>query len=223
MSHLSVIDFVEAGRKSLSDKNYWSALSIALMLPSICSRMCFADSFDKYKNFKWNDKNDYSKGKTYTTWKDKECYVDFCNLIMRVDTIQKGQFVSNAPDGYLRAILGNKYGELLYDLRCDIIHAGIINIYDDDKKICLMLGESLAATDLSKYRLIPIRDLCGIIFSYIETWYNKFKQYPQKYTYVFDIENNKDDELLFEKLCLDDRADYLKHEFEKEILQREIE
>ena len=32
--------------------------------------------------FKWYDKNDHSKGKIYTDWKDKDCYVDWCNEYM---------------------------------------------------------------------------------------------------------------------------------------------
>lgn len=37
MSFFSIKDFITSGRKSLDDKNYWSALSVALMLPSMCS------------------------------------------------------------------------------------------------------------------------------------------------------------------------------------------
>ena len=221
MSYLNIPDFIEAGNKSLKDKNYWSALSIALMLPSICSRICFANC-DKYKNYKWNDKNDHNKGKTYTGWKDKECYIDFCNLIMRGDIEQNGETISNAPDEYLISILGDKYSELLYSLRCDILHSGTVNIYDDDKGIYLMLGESLSARDLSKYRIIPIKDLCERIFDYIKIWYDNYNFWgiPLKDTCVFDIENNADDKLLFEKLCSDDRAEYLKQKFEKENSER---
>lgn len=41
MSYFSILDFVKSGKKSLVDKNYWSALSVALMLPSMCSRIMF--------------------------------------------------------------------------------------------------------------------------------------------------------------------------------------
>lgn len=79
MSYFSIKDFIKAGEKSLKDGSYWSALSVALALPSMCSRIEFEDDKDTYMNFKWADKQDKSKGKIYTTWKDKECYVDFCN------------------------------------------------------------------------------------------------------------------------------------------------
>lgn len=39
MSYLNISSFIEAGKKSLEENNYWSALSIALMLPSMCSRL----------------------------------------------------------------------------------------------------------------------------------------------------------------------------------------
>ena len=57
MSYFSIADFIESGRKSLADKNYWSALSIALALPSMCSRVMFKD--DKYKDIKNGDSSGY--------------------------------------------------------------------------------------------------------------------------------------------------------------------
>ena len=41
MSLLTISNFIDAGMRSLEDKNYWSALSIALMLPSIWSRISY--------------------------------------------------------------------------------------------------------------------------------------------------------------------------------------
>lgn len=41
MSYFSIEDFIESGEKSLKDKNYWSALSVALALPSMCSRVMY--------------------------------------------------------------------------------------------------------------------------------------------------------------------------------------
>lgn len=63
MSYFSVKDFINSGQKALNDKNYWCALSVALALPSMCSRVAFANEKDEYMNSKWNDKNDHSKGK----------------------------------------------------------------------------------------------------------------------------------------------------------------
>ena len=44
MSFFSIKDFIDSGKKSLRDKNYWAALSVALMLPSMCSRLTYADT-----------------------------------------------------------------------------------------------------------------------------------------------------------------------------------
>ena len=38
MSYLLISDFVDAGKKAIKNNNYWGALAIALMLPSLCSR-----------------------------------------------------------------------------------------------------------------------------------------------------------------------------------------
>ena len=61
MSYFSIEDFIESGEKSLKDKNYWSALSVALALPSICSRVMYQG--DKYKGSDRNDIMDRSKKK----------------------------------------------------------------------------------------------------------------------------------------------------------------
>lgn len=204
MSYFSIMDFVQSGRKSLEDKNYWSALSVALMLPSMCSRIEFLNKKDKYMNFKWNEKSDmYSKGKTHTDWKDKDCYVDFCKEIMGCDS-------------WIIACLGSQFAEVLYQLRCDIVHAGVANIYADDKGVYLMLGECQILTELTKYRIIPVADLCNTLFNHIDIWCSTNSADNFKYTYVFDAEHSHDDRLLFDRLCDNDRADYLLEQFEKE-------
>ena len=215
MSYLTIESFIEAGRKSLKDKNYWSALSVALTLPSMCSRLAFENNPDKYKDFKWIDKNDHNKGKEYTKWKDKECYEDFCKLAMRCDTTNsEGCLVKDVPDIYLTQILGDRFFEILYLLRCDIIHAGSIDLYADNKGLYLRLGDT-SAVELSQYRIVPIDSLCDTIFNHIERWCHNFGKQNLKYTYVFDTERNSDDRLLLNRLCNDERANYLKKHFEK--------
>lgn len=44
MSYFNLYDFIDSGEKSLKDENYWSALSVALMLPSMCSRLEYANN-----------------------------------------------------------------------------------------------------------------------------------------------------------------------------------
>lgn len=58
MSYISICDFIQDGRKSLEAKNYWSALSVALMLPSMCSRLAYANNPDyRWEKGKFRDKN----------------------------------------------------------------------------------------------------------------------------------------------------------------------
>lgn len=206
MSYFSIKDFIISGRKSIENENYWSALSIALALPSMCSRVAFANNEDEYKNYKWKDKNDHSKGKEYTTWKDKECYVDFCKMIIQ-------------GDGWLISVLGDKFADVLYQLRCDIIHAGVANIYDDDKGLYLSLGDC-SSTDFSRYRTINVKDLCEMIYSHVDIWCSNNSVDNFKYTYVFDTKNNNDDRILYNRLCERDRADLLEERFIKENASR---
>lgn len=49
MSFIAISDFIESGKHSLKEKNDWSALSVALMLPSMCSRLAYADNQDYIK------------------------------------------------------------------------------------------------------------------------------------------------------------------------------
>jgi len=44
-------------------------------------------------------------------------------------------------------------------------------------------------------------------------WCDRLNAHNFKYTYVFDILNDKDDEILYNKLCEDARAEYLKKKF----------
>jgi len=214
MSYFSIEDFIESGEKSLKNKNYWSALSVALALPSMCSRVMYQD--DKYKGIDRNDNNGYwyETNSGEIRWHDKKCYVDFCKEVMRVN-----QSSLNPEEQYSRwiiALFGLKFAEVLYQLRCDIIHAGVANIYDDDKGIYLMLGETQTTTELTKYRIVSIKSLCEALFSHIKRWCSSNSISNFKYTYVFDNEHNSDDRLLYNRLCDNDRADYLLEQFEKE-------
>lgn len=201
MSFFSIKDFIASGKKSLENKNYWSALSVALMLPSMCSRLAYKNNFEKYKNFKWNDKNDHSKGKIYTDWKDKECYIDWCNEYIK--------------DDWTKTCLGEKYAEVLYNLRCDIVHAGCANIYADRKGVYLSIGDNSNTTEFTKYRILDVSSLCNVIFDCSDMWSTKFGASEFKYTRVFDSEV-RDDRLLYNKLCDEERADYLKEQFDRE-------
>lgn len=211
MSYFSISTFIESGKQSLKNKNYWSALSVALALPSMCSRIMYQD--DAYRGTYWYiDKNNHQ------CWHDKKCYIDFCKEIMRVNqnnSSPKGQY-----DSWILLILGLQFAEIIYQLRCDIIHAGVANITEDDKGIYLILGENKSSTEFSKYRTINIKDLCDTIFEHVIMWCSNNSVDKFKYTYVFDMENNNDDRILFNRLCEKDRADLLEERFIKENNER---
>ncbi|MGP1405107.1 hypothetical protein [Filifactor alocis] len=223
MSYFSILDFIKSGKKSLDDKNYWSALSVALTLPSMCSRIMFQD--DKFRSS--NKQNDdgywYIDNKGIRHYYDKKCYIDCCkrlmanrhgfingNFVIDEEEVENGKF---GYDSVIISMLGSKFSEALYQLRCDIIHVGIANIYDDNKGIYLRIDDCNMTTELSDYRIISVFDLCDTIFHAVEMWCDRINAHNFKYTYVFDIMNNEDDRILYNKLCEDARAEYLKKKF----------
>ena len=202
MSYFNILDFVKSGRKSLENKNYWSALSVALSLPSMCSRIEFSNQESEYKNFKYLNKGTPEETKIYTTWKDKECYIGWCENNL-------------SKDLWIREILGNNYANILYQLRCDLIHAGIAEIYSDNKGIFLSLGENGSSTTFENYKIIDIGSLCLTLFEVVESWTSRTSAFNYKYTLVFD-RDTRDGKLLYDRLCDVERANYLEKQFYKE-------
>ena len=146
-----------------------------------------------------SDNSDYLNSNEFP--KDKKCYIDWCN--------------ENLQDRWTKECLGAKYAEVLYGLRCDIVHAGCANIHADGKAVYLFLGDNSRTTEFTKYRVIDIATLCEVLFSYADTWSENFGASGFKYTRVFDS-NSRDDVLLYNRLCDEARADYLKEQFDKE-------
>lgn len=105
-------------------------------------------------------------------------------------------------------------------LRCDIVHAGCVDIYADGKGLYLTLNNdtlacTICTTDFMKYRIIDIYQLCDTIFDCVASWCKSAGTLNFKYTRVFDGSNH-DDVLLYRKLCDEDRAEQLKLQFDKE-------
>lgn len=187
MSYFSIKDFIEDGRKTLKEKHYWSALSVALILPSMCSRIEFKDK-EEYKN----------NGR----WRDRKCYEDFCKVLFENDL-------------YIKETLGDEYYKILYSLRCDIAHAGVANVYNGEKRI-FFTNNSIGVC-LSQCWIIPIEEVCESVFDECETWLKNNGIRECKETRYFDTEHENDDRLLLERLCENDRKDFLEEEFNKEI------
>ena len=197
MSYFSVTDFIESGEKSLKDKNYWSALSVALMLPSICSRVEYADH-DKYPEC-WNEKR--------KQWKDRQCYEKWCQ-----NTFSNSLWLLDA--------LGPKYAEILYKIRCDIVHAGTAQIYENEHGIFLAIDdENGGGAIFPDYRIISIGSLCHEIFIQSKSWCESRGADKFKYTFVFDFQNN-DDHLLYQRLFNEVRTDQLEKKFKEELEER---
>ena len=197
MSYFSISNFIDSGRKSLENENYWSALSVALMLPSMCSRLKYADD-SRYYDIKEDG---------HKHWHDKNSYIAFCN-----ECFEK--------NGWLKCCLGQKYAEILYQLRCDIVHAGVADIYADGKGIYLALGELFSSSELSKFRIVDVKALSEEIFESITNWCSGYGANNFKYTYVFDMKNNYEDKLLYEHLRDKDKAARLEEQFNKENEER---
>lgn len=185
MSYLNISSFIEAGKKSLEENNYWSALSIALMLPSMCSRL----EYDGNKEYKKKDGDA----------KDKKCYIDWCNKYLSKDEL-------------LTNIFGENSSKILYDLRCDIVHAGHAN---SNKEMIFSFGNNCSNTTFPKYKIVNVKILCDRIFCRVSAWYNHSDLSKMNYTCTFDMTNN-DDVLLYWKLCEEERAKRLMEDFKKE-------
>lgn len=192
MSFIAISDFIESGKHSLKEKNYWSALSVALMLPSMCSRLAYADNQDYIKR-----NGDYN---------DKKCYIDWCKKNI-------------AKDRWIISCLGEQYAEVLYDIRCDIVHAGCAHVYPkhypDGLGFYFSIGNDGLSTELTKYRIVSVSTLCEQLFNYAEAWCHNFGASGFKYTRVFNSKN-RDDRLLYQRLCDRERADYLEEQFDSE-------
>lgn len=118
MSWLQISDFVKEGKYAIRNENYWAALSVALMLPSLCGRIEYKDN-PKYVKIN----RDGSE-----KWNDKKTYIDWCNKHL-------GKVV------VLKELTKEKDYSFLYKLRCDIIHAGNADISCGGKSIYFVLHD----------------------------------------------------------------------------------
>ena len=221
MAELSLKTIIEAGKKSLEDKNYWSALVVALTIPSMCSRIEYAG--EKYKGENRNDTNGiwYEDDKGIH-WHDKRAYVKWCTEWMSVGTrtTYGGKLVKNEfyKDDFLVSIIGENYAEKLYEMRCNILHQGETDI-DHGSGFPIFFSIDIEDTILTNERIVRIETICKMIFNYAESWINlcHYKDLPKRQ--YFDG-NNRDDQLLYNRLCEESRADYLLEQHKKELERR---
>jgi hypothetical protein len=198
MSFIDIKSLVDDGRKSLENKQYWSALAIALMLPSVCSDFVYGEC--KAEGYSGDLLN-----------KDHDMYVQWCDRYMRTcDTI----YIDNVyKDKWLTEMLGPDYGELLYVMRCDFLHAGNILVREQYrldggeeldrrtdikashvvKRIYLTINSNISYTT-QMYTILRLEDLCNTIFDYVDTWYYNWGGYLGNNikTFIFDCSNIHD-------------------------------
>lgn len=206
MRNISVTDFIQDGRKSLEQKNYMSSLSVALLLPGICSRLMYKDVLDENGTPKY-----YCKSRTDGSihWYDSKCYRDFCNMCF-------------SDDGWLKNTLGDQYAEVLYNqLRCGVIHEGNIEICVDNKPLYFQINNhGCDSTTLSKTILVSIETLCETIFDGVEIWYENYcSNHKVHGCPVLDMETSED-KSLYKTLIDEEKNNKTISEFKENLNQR---
>ena len=204
MSFLQISDLLTDGKKALDNGCYWAALSLALMLPSVCSRIEFAESKHEGKKklvFVVDLPFYYVIVNGMRKWADKKAYLHWCKQYV---------FASN---GYLRVIFGDDGPDILYMLRCDLFHAGDADLYYNKRRVYLVVGrEDRGATSLDSRLIVHIVSLCNQLFDAVDLWLHNSQADFCKTTYVFDFANH-DDKLLYNSLCEENRLSYLRKQF----------
>lgn len=222
MAELSIKTIIDAGRKSLEDKNYWSALIVALTLPSMCSRVEYAD--EKYKGNNRGDVNGiwYEDNNGERHWRDKKAYVKWCNEWMSLGsrTTIGGKLVKNEyrKDIRLVSIIGENYAEKFYEMRCNILHECETDI-DHGSGLPIFFSIGIGNIKLSNECIVQIDAICEEIFDYAEEWIEICHYHDLPNRQYYDG-NNNDDQLLYHKLRDADRADYLLERHKKELDRR---
>ena len=121
-------------------------------------------------------------------------------------------------DDFLVSIIGENYAEKLYEMRCNILHQGETDI-DHGSGFPIFFSIDIEDTILTNERIVRIETICKMIFNYAESWINlcHYKDLPKRQ--YFDG-NNRDDQLLYNRLCEESRADYLLEQHKKELERR---
>ena len=138
---------VQEGRALNENGFYFGALFLALALPGMCSRIEF-HGLTEYKK---------SNGEP----NDTKCYTDFCEEYLN-DTILKRSLVNIESK--------KSYAEILYKLRCTLIHEGK-TCYD-----IVEIKENQFFTiehGLDGKITIDMREISDLIFSDIVYWLEK--------------------------------------------------
>lgn len=158
-----IMDLIESINKYRCDleKNPYSCLFFALQLPNICSRIEYSpDSFSKDERVEYYNKD--KKTKAYTP-KDRKLYKKWIN---------DHYSYFNKITKFLN-INCDQFGSALYDLRCDVVHEGVIvsvnKLFNNTHNIYFCFIDDYELNEITYYgggvRFLPIREFCNCMFN----------------------------------------------------------
>ena len=121
--YFSFDELLKDGQEALNNGLYRIAFLLALIVPSVCSRI-------EYQYDPEYQENGY--------WKDKKCYIDWCiqNGVKYMDSENQANNIERASD--------LEYCNHIYDIRCFVVHESSVHCdykacklcVNDDPKIC---------------------------------------------------------------------------------------
>lgn len=158
--YFSFKDILDDGQKALDAGLYRISLMLALIIPSICSRIEFED------NSKYQDENN--------RWKDRDCYVDWCLMhnIKFFDAENKyGEVDKNRLD--------EEYCQHIYDVRCSIVHESVIKCDDMVCNLCANTSQRICKKvycDNANQRDICVVPFCRQMFKIGRAYYEGHRE-----------------------------------------------
>lgn len=138
----------------------------------------------------------------------------------RFEIILANEMLKDIAKAWIKECLGTGFADVLYNLRCDIVHAGCANIADGGKRLFFSLDNHCSGLSFEQFRIIDVKQLCECLIGHAKSWCATSNMACIKNTYIFNS-RDRDDKLLYDKLCADERAKQLKAEFEKELMSSE--
>lgn len=160
----NIYKLIIAGEESLKNENYYSAMVIALLLPGMCARIEFCGN----KNYYSFDKSNEMR------YKDKLAYIDFCKTCFGMC-------------GLVQSILGSEFADLLYSIRCNLVHEGKIEgdytVKKNGTSITLLLSNGcISKVDNDKVQ-IKMGDICKEVLVYVQCWFMNNVSFAPGYYY----------------------------------------
>ena len=156
---VNLIDSIDKYRCDL-EENPYSCLFFALQLPNICSRIEYSpDSFSDDECKEYYNNGRPLDGKLYKKWiKDHYSYFDEITKFFNINC--------------------DEFGKALYDLRCDVVHEGVIvsvdKLFDRNDKIYFCFIDDYESNEMTRYAFgnvgfVSIHAFCQCMFNAAST------------------------------------------------------